>query len=86
MRVTVQYYARLRELAGRAEWTAEVADTATIADVWRACLAAHPPVVQLDGRVSAARNAEFTRFDARVAEGDEIAFLPPVSGGSGTES
>lgn len=86
MRVTVQYYARLRELAGVREWIAEVADRSTIADVWRACVVAHPAAAVLEGRVSSALNADFAPFDTSVADGDEVAFLPPVSGGNGTES
>ena len=43
MRVTVQLFARLRDLAGAGEWTGEVATGATVADVWQALEAAPSP-------------------------------------------
>ena len=82
MRVTVHCFARLRELAGRAEWTLDVRDHATVADVWTALGSAAPDVLQLSGAVSAAVNAEFAPLSRPVHAGDEIAFLPPVSGGA----
>jgi molybdopterin converting factor subunit 1 len=86
MRVTVQYFARLRELAGCQTWTCELADGSTIADVWRACIARHPDVEVLGASLSCALNADFSRMGAVVRDGDEVAFLPPVSGGAWTES
>jgi len=82
VRVTVQLYARLRELAGRAEWTCDVPAGATVADVWQALGSAYPPVREFDAAVSAAVNAEFASRKTRVHDGDEVAFLPPVSGGA----
>lgn len=81
MRVTVQMFARLRELAGRSEWTCEVPAGATIADVWRTVADAHPDLAGFGGSVSCARNEDFARMTQGVREGDVIAFLPPVSGG-----
>ncbi len=82
MRVTVQYFARLRELAGRSEWTCDLPDGATAADVWRAGVVAHPALAAMADRVSCAVNAEFGRMTSAVLDGDEVAFLPPVSGGA----
>ena len=82
MRVKVQLYARLRELAGGAEWACDVPTGATVADVWRAIAADHPALAPLERSVSCARNAEFAKRSAVVADGDEVAFLPPVSGGA----
>jgi molybdopterin synthase sulfur carrier subunit len=79
--VTVRLFARLRELAGRGEFACDVADTATVADVWRAAVLAHPALVPHGGSVSAAVNADYAKPSARVAPGDDVAFLPPVSGG-----
>jgi len=83
MRVTVQLFARLRELAGRAETTCDLAPGASVADVWRALEADHPAISPLGASVSAAVNAEFAPMATEVHDGDDIAFLPPVSGGAG---
>ena len=82
MRVKVQCFARLRELVGTSEWSCEIASPATIADVWTALAAAFPAAAAMSGAVSSARNAEFAPMTANVEDGDEIAFLPPVSGGA----
>ncbi len=82
MRVTVVFYARLRELAGRSEWICDLPPDATVADAWHAAAAAYPPVGELGRAVSAAVNAEFAAMTTPVHEGDEVAFLPPVSGGA----
>ena len=83
MRVTVQLFARLRELAGRSDTTCEVAPGASVADVWQTLERAHPAIAPLRSAVSAAVNAEFAAMTTTVHEGDDIAFLPPVSGGAG---
>lgn len=86
MRVTVQYYARLRELAGCHEWQCDVPDGATVADVWRAGAQRFPAVTDLGGSLSCAVNSDFSQMSAVLHDGDEVAFLPPVSGGAWTES
>jgi molybdopterin converting factor subunit 1 len=85
VRVTVQLFARLREVAGRDEWTCDVAAGSSVADVWRALTAAHPPVAEFARVVSCAVNADFAAMTTEVHEGDHVAFLPPVSGGSGED-
>ena len=82
MRVTVRLFARLREAAGASEWRGEVDPGAAVADVWRALVAEHPALEPFGGSISAAVNAEFAKPSATVQDGDEIAFLPPVSGGA----
>lgn len=81
MRITVQLFARLRELAGAAESAFDVSDDATVADVWRAATGRFPALAPFERSVSCARNEDFARMSAQVHEGDVIAFLPPVSGG-----
>jgi molybdopterin converting factor subunit 1 len=81
MRVTVQVFARLRELAGRSEWQCEVAPGATIGDVWTKSAGVYPALADFSRSVSCARNEDFARMNAPVHDGDVIAFLPPVSGG-----
>ena len=81
MRVTVRLFARLRDLAGTGELVREVADPATVQTVWRSLTAEMPTLVQYEGTMSVAVNAEYARMAAVVHDGDEVAFLPPVSGG-----
>ena len=81
MRVTVRLFARLRDLAGSGELVREVADGATVADVWADLLREHPALAPYEGSLSCAVNAEYARMTSTVADGDEVAFLPPVSGG-----
>jgi molybdopterin converting factor subunit 1 len=71
----------LRDLAGAGELTLEVPAGARVADVWRSVVAEHPGLAPHASSVSAAVNADFARMDAAVSDGDEVAFLPPVSGG-----
>ena len=81
MRVTVRFFARLRELSGAGERACDVPPGATIAEVWRAMVGEHPALEPFGRSISCARNAEFARMTAVVHDGDDIAFLPPVSGG-----
>ena len=83
MRVTVRLFARLREIVGAGELALEVDPPATIATIWRTLVEAYPGVEPYGKAMSVARNLEYARLDTIVAEGDEIAFLPPVSGGEG---
>ena len=83
MRVKVRVFARLRELAGRDAWECDVPAGASVADVWRVLEVDHPAIAPLGSSVSAAVNAEFAPMTTTVHDGDEVAFLPPVSGGTG---
>lgn len=80
MQVVVRLFAVYREAVGRAEldWTVEKG--ATVGDLWQALRAAYPelPAIQ----PAAAINADYGRLDAPLSDGDEVAFLPPVSGGA----
>src|SRR5262249_55408286 len=79
MRVTVKLFAALRERAGWSQREIELPDGATLADVWPALkLGDEPP------GVAYARNREYAERHVAIAEGDEIALIPPVSGGAFT--
>lgn len=82
MRVRVRLFARLRDLVGAAELDREVPTGATIGDVWRDLAAEFPALRAYEATVSSARNDDYARRTTPVADGDEIAFLPPVSGGA----
>jgi molybdopterin synthase catalytic subunit len=75
MRVNVRLFAGLRERAGWSE--RELADVARVADIWPALgLGAEP-----DGLLYAV-NKEYAPPERELADGDEVALIPPVSGGS----
>jgi molybdopterin converting factor subunit 1 len=81
MRVTIRLFARLREIAGAGELAREVPAGATVRTAWRALVAEFPAMARYETSISSAVNADFAPMSAAIAEGDEVAFLPPVSGG-----
>jgi molybdopterin converting factor subunit 1 len=81
MRVTVRLFARLRDIAGAAELSRDIAAGATIRSVWQQLAGEYPELGQYERLISSAVNADYARMDQVLCEGDEVAFLPPVSGG-----
>jgi len=81
VRVTVRLFARLRDIAGAAEVRRELPPGATIRTVWAQLAGEFPGMAKYERSMSSALNADYARMDAEVHDGDEIAFLPPVSGG-----
>jgi molybdopterin converting factor subunit 1 len=81
MLVSVRLFARLREIAGTAECSVEVPAGSSAGDVWTALVARHPGLDGYASSISCAVNEEYARLTALLKEGDEVAFLPPVSGG-----
>ena len=81
MRVTVRLFARLRDLAGSGELVRDIAPPATVESVWRSLVAEMPDLGVYERTMSVAVNADYAKMSAKVNDGDEVAFLPPVSGG-----
>jgi molybdopterin converting factor subunit 1 len=81
MRVTVRLFARLRDLVGAGELVREIGDHATVATVWESLVHERPSIAVYQASMSCAVNADFARMTTPVHDGDEVAFLPPVSGG-----
>lgn len=81
MRVNIRLFARLRDIAGAGEMERQVPDGATVRTVWETLASEFADLKDYEVSISTAVNAEYSRMDAPVAEGDEVAFLPPVSGG-----
>jgi len=80
MEVSVRCFATLRELAGdRTPLTLHPG--ALVDDAWAALAELHPALRPHRPYVRAARNGEYAAWDAPLVEGDQVAFLPPVSGG-----
>lgn len=81
MRVTVRLFARLKDLAGASELAQDLPDGATAEAAWRRLVQATPALGDYEKAMSVAVNAEYARMSAPLRDGDEVAFLPPVSGG-----
>ncbi|HEX2413153.1 MAG TPA: molybdopterin converting factor subunit 1 [Solirubrobacteraceae bacterium] len=82
MRVSVRLFAGLRERAGTDRLDVELPDGARVADVL-AAMAATPVGVLRPRECVVALNREYADADALVRAGDEVALVPPVSGGAG---
>ena len=81
MRVTVRLFARLREIAGAESLVRELPPGTTAGGAWDELAREVPERAAYRDAVSTAVNEEYARRDTAIADGDEIAFLPPVSGG-----
>jgi molybdopterin converting factor subunit 1 len=82
VRITVRLFARLRELVGAGELVRDTADDATVQTVWSDLARDYPSIAPYAESISCAVNAEYSRLNVPLRDGDEVAFLPPVSGGS----
>jgi molybdopterin synthase catalytic subunit len=84
MRIRTRTFAILRELsADRTDL--ELMPGATVEDAWQALVDRFPGLTAHRPFVRAARNGAYSAWDVSLAEGDEVAFLPPVSGGAHTQ-
>ena len=81
MQVTVRTFAILRELsADRA--VVELPPYASLQDAWAAMAERYPGIAAHRSFVRPARGGAYAEWDNPLADGDEVAFLPPVSGGA----
>ena len=81
MRITVRLFARLRDIVGAGELERDVPDGATAQTVWQVLADEHRELAKYQAVSSCAVNAEYAKFSTALNDGDEVAFLPPVSGG-----
>lgn len=80
--VKVRFFARLREQAGVEVESLQVPAGSSLADLYAGLTRSHPALERERTAVRGAINQEFASWDAIVSAGDEVAFIPPVSGGS----
>jgi molybdopterin converting factor subunit 1 len=81
VRVKVLFFGRLKEVAGVAEEFVELAPGSRIEDLFASFVALRPEFASYRSSLVASRNQEFAGWSTPLDSGDEIAFLPPVSGG-----
>jgi molybdopterin synthase catalytic subunit len=97
VQVEVLLFARLRELVGRSSVSLSLSVSAGVdggahvppcaaGDVWRELVGAHPRLAGADSGLRVAVNQSYADWSTPVADGDVVAFIPPVAGGSGAGS
>jgi molybdopterin synthase catalytic subunit/molybdopterin converting factor small subunit len=83
MQVIAKLFGAVREAAGAKELSLALPSGATARDVWALLLDEHPTIAPFADRLAVSVNLEICSLDAELHDGDEIGFLPPVSGGAG---
>ncbi len=85
MRLRVLFFGMLKDLVGRSAEEIDLPEGASLGAVFDRYASAHPRLRELAPSIVAARNQEFAGPGTALHDGDEVAFLPPVSGGSDPE-
>jgi molybdopterin converting factor subunit 1 len=81
MRVQVRLFASLRETAGVSDLPLELPRGATAEDAWGRLARDFPALARRRPSLAASVNRRYARFDTVLEDGDELVFIPPVSGG-----
>ena len=82
MQVRVQIFATLVQQIGHNQIDVELTDGATVGDMLEIIGKQHPSVVPLLGRIAVAVNLSYVKQDHPLSPEDEVALIPPVSGGA----
>lgn len=78
MRLNVKFFASLSEQTGLSETTVDTASEATVLDIWNQATGHQA----MPSNTLCAINMSYAHLEDRACDGDEIAFFPPVTGGS----
>ncbi len=81
MRIQLSYFAIIRETLGRQEETRQVAEGTTAGDLFDELSTEQPRLAPMKRSTMLMVNQEYVRADHLLKDGDELAFIPPVSGG-----
>lgn len=81
--VRARLFALQREIAGTRELALSLPEGATVDDAWASIAARYPALAPGRAFLRFAVNGEYADASATLSDGDEIAFIPPVSGGAG---
>lgn len=81
MQIQVRYFAGHRDITGSSQEQLELEPGATVATLWELLIARYPRLAPYRGRLLYAVNQDYGTPETELHDGDEIAFIPPVSGG-----
>ena len=79
--IKVLLFGAAADRAGTRETELPVDEGVTLAEIWSLIAGRHPDLAPMRDTLAFAVNGEYARWDAGVSPGDEVAVLPPVSGG-----
>lgn len=82
MLVKVLFFGMLRDLVGHSEQELEIADDACLKTVFDHYALLHPQLREMSSSILLAHNQKFATPDIALSDGDEVALMPPVSGGT----
>jgi molybdopterin converting factor subunit 1 len=82
LHVRVTFYASLREMAGVESVPLELPNGSVLGDVWPLLKDRFPKIAGMESSLAWAVNHSYAKLHEPLADGDEIAALPPISGGS----
>src|SRR5579872_2189241 len=85
MQVRVLFFGMLKEFVGRSAEECEVPDGADLGTIFDTYASRYPPLREMARSIVMARNQQFADLRTALSQGDEVAFLPPVSGGVTTD-
>jgi molybdopterin converting factor subunit 1 len=81
IRLNVLFFGRLKDVIGHAQDSMEIPSDSRIEDLFAQCIARYPGLAEHRQALAVSRNREFAAWTTPLQPGDEVAFLPPVSGG-----
>jgi molybdopterin converting factor subunit 1 len=79
--IKVLLFGAAADRAGTREVELPIDEGATLRELWPLLADRHPELLPMRDTLAFAVNGEYARMDAGVSSGDEVAVLPPVSGG-----
>lgn len=81
MRIQVLFFGQLKDIVGQAGGDLELAAGSSVGTVFDHYASQYPRLREMSASIAIAQNHEFAQRDAVLSDGDEIALMPPVSGG-----
>lgn len=82
IRVNVRFFAGHRDIVGKTELALELEPGATVGTLWEQLVRDYPRLRGYSGRLLYAVNQQFSELSTELQDGDEVAYIPPVSGGA----
>jgi molybdopterin converting factor subunit 1 len=81
IRLNVLFFGRIKDAIGHSQESIEIPSDSRIEDLFAHCVSRYPALAAHRQSVAVSRNREFAAWTTPLQPGDEVAFLPPVSGG-----